>query len=130
MSLSKNLRRAATGATAFSMAAVASVALAGPANAGMTGCNNLVCIKIDGSGLRVNSVRASLTSNSRFFGHFHIYGGGLDQNTSTDSWGHPASYTLPVNRDLPNRSVVCVEGWSHVNGRLDLVGRACGEIRF
>ncbi|WP_409494344.1 hypothetical protein [Amycolatopsis sp. cmx-11-12] len=112
------------------MAAVASVALAGPAQAGMRSCDNLVCIGIDGSGVRVNSVTASLTSNSRFFGHFHIYGGGLEKNTQIDSWGHPASYKLAVNRNLPNRSVVCVEGWSHVSGRFDLVGRACGEIKF
>ncbi len=75
-------------------------------------------------------MRASLTYNSRFFGHFHIYGGGLDVNTKpARSWGYPDSYTLNVQRDLPNRSLVCVEGWSHVNGRFDLMGRACGEIK-
>ncbi|MDQ7809101.1 hypothetical protein Q5425_35700 [Amycolatopsis sp. A133] len=130
MSVRNTVGRVVTGLAAVGMAATASATLATPAYAGMSGCNNLVCIRIDGSGLNVKSVRASLTSNSRFYGHFHIYGGGLDRNTVTQSWGYPNSYTLPVNRNLPNGSVICVEGWSHVNGGVNSVGRACGQVSF
>ncbi|MFB9905235.1 hypothetical protein [Allokutzneria oryzae] len=111
-------------------AAAATATLVTPAQAGMRGCNDITCIAINGSGLTVESVTASLTWRSRFYGHFHIWGGGIDLNTRTDTWSHPNSYTLTVRRDLPNRSVVCVEGWEHYGGEMRSLGRPCGEIKF
>ncbi|MCF3106132.1 hypothetical protein IPZ58_31855 [Streptomyces roseoverticillatus] len=100
------------------------------AEAGSRGCNHRTCISVQGSGLHVDSVSASTTWNGDFTGHFHIWGGGLNANSATGYWGYHQQYTVHVGRDLPNRSVVCAEGWEHVNGRLESRGRACEEIRF
>ncbi|MFB9905234.1 hypothetical protein [Allokutzneria oryzae] len=111
----------------LAIAAGATAALVAPANAGMGGCNRDVCITILGNGLRVDSVTARLAHGVSFTGHFHIWGGGIDFTTHTQNWnGSNASYRLNVGRDLPNGSVVCVEGWS--GGRS--LGRPCGEIKF
>ncbi|GGP55544.1 hypothetical protein [Streptomyces melanogenes] len=107
------------------MAAGASTALAGAA-----GCNGRTCIAVDGSGLRVEQVSASTTWGGDFTGHFHIWGGGLDQNSATGFWGYHQKYTVRVGRDLPNRAVICAEGWEHTNGGYVSRGRACEEVRF
>lgn len=106
------------------------IAGAPPASAGAAGCNDRTCIKVEGRGLHVDSVSASTTWGGDFTGHFHIYGGGLNANSPTGYWGYHQKYTVRVGRDLPNRSVVCAEGWEHLNGRFQLRGRACEEIRF
>ncbi|MGF1430295.1 hypothetical protein [Kitasatospora sp. LaBMicrA B282] len=100
------------------------------ASAGAAGCNDRTCIAVDGSGLHVASVSASTTWDGDFTGHFHLYGGGLDANSPTAFWGYHQHYTLQVGRDLPNRSVVCAEGWEHTPGGYRLRGRACEEIKF
>ncbi|GAA4001249.1 hypothetical protein GCM10022247_22320 [Allokutzneria multivorans] len=127
--LFKNVfRRAAVSAVAVT-AAMSTLVV--PAQAGMSGCNDITCITINGSGLSVHSIRASLTWRSKIYGHFHIWGGGIDMNTHTATWTHPEGYTLRVGRDLPNRSVVCVQGWEHQSGGgTRSIGRACGEIKF
>ncbi|MGW7002705.1 hypothetical protein ACWGCW_07720 [Streptomyces sp. NPDC054933] len=73
---------------------------------------------------------ASTTWGGDLSGHFHIYGGGLNSTSPTGLWGYHQKYTVRVGRGLPNRSVVCAEGWEHVNGGYQLRGRACEEIRF
>ncbi|MFD9907188.1 hypothetical protein [Streptomyces sp. NPDC059063] len=98
--------------------------------AGARGCNGRTCIDVDGSGLRVETISASTTWNGDFTGHFHIWGGGIDQNSPTAFWGYHQKYTVPVHRDLPNGAVVCAEGWEHVNGGLASRGRACAEVHF
>ncbi|WP_212764153.1 hypothetical protein [Streptomyces sp. I05A-00742] len=109
---------------------LALVFTATPAEAGANGCNHRTCISVRGSGLHVDSVSASTTWNGDFTGHFHIWGGGLDRNSATGFWGYHQSFTVQVGRDLPNRSVVCAEGWEHINGRMESRGRACEEIHF
>lgn len=128
--MKNGLHRLATLTVAMLAATTIASTTAAPANAGMRGCNGLVCINIDGSGLRVNYVRASLTYNSKFYGKLHIYGGGLDSWSGLQHWSYGLTFTKSVYRDLPNRSWVCVEGWGYNgNVRSSLVGRACGEIR-
>ncbi|WP_223770694.1 hypothetical protein [Streptomyces huiliensis] len=100
------------------------------AEAGANGCNQRTCVSVEGSGLRVERVSASTTWNGDFTGHFHIWGGGLDANSPTAFWGYHQKFTVPVGRDLPNRSVVCAEGWEHTSSGLQSRGRACEEIRF
>ncbi|MCD9194754.1 hypothetical protein [Streptomyces albireticuli] len=100
------------------------------ASAGANGCNHRTCISVEGSGLRVETVSASTTWNGDFTGHFHIWGGGIDRNSPTQFWGYHQKFSVPVHRDLPNRAVLCAEGWEHVNGRLESRGRACEEVRF
>lgn len=100
------------------------------ASAGATGCNQRTCIDVEGSGLRVERISASTTWNGDFTGHFHVWGGGIDQNSPTQFWGYHQKYTIPVGRDLPNGAVLCAEGWEHVNGGLEPRGRACVEVHF
>ncbi|MBH1934386.1 hypothetical protein I5Q34_08795 [Streptomyces sp. AV19] len=100
------------------------------ADAGARGCNHRTCISVQGGGLRVDSVSASTTWNGDFTGHFHIWGGGLDTNSRKGFWGYHQQFTVRVGRDLPNRSVVCAEGWEHVDGGFQSRGRACEEIHL
>jgi len=100
------------------------------AQAGANGCNGRTCIGVEGSGLRVERISASTTWNGDFTGHFHIWGGGIDQNSATQFWGYHQRFTIPVGRDLPNGSVICAEGWEHTSGGLQSRGRACEEVRF
>ncbi|KAL1919251.1 uncharacterized protein VTP21DRAFT_1943 [Calcarisporiella thermophila] len=65
---------------------------------------------------KVETVSASTTWNGDFTGHFHIWGGGIDQNSATQFWGYHQKYTIPIHRDLPNGAVLCAEGWEHVGG--------------
>ncbi|NGO76784.1 hypothetical protein G6045_14070 [Streptomyces sp. YC504] len=119
--------RAGAAAVCFGMAASAGVS---PASAGATGCNERTCIDVEGSGLRVEQVSASTTWNGDFSGHFHVWGGGIDQNSPTQLWGYHQKFTVPVGRDLPNGSVICAEGWEHLDGRMESRGRACQEVHF
>ncbi|WP_211767602.1 hypothetical protein [Kutzneria sp. CA-103260] len=115
------------------MALAVAVLAAGGAPAafgGARGCNKRTCVEVDGSGLHVNYIAASTTWNGDFSGHFHIWGGGIDQNSGTGFWGYHQVYKVGVGRDLPNRAVVCAEGWEHAGGRLNSMGRACEEIKF
>ncbi|MFE0171874.1 hypothetical protein ACFWZ2_06120 [Streptomyces sp. NPDC059002] len=98
--------------------------------AGATGCNQRTCIDVEGSGLRVERIGASTTWNGDFTGHFHVWGGGIDQNSATQFWGYHQKYTIPVGRDLPNGSVLCAEGWEHTGGGMESRGRACVEVHF
>ncbi|WP_143591497.1 hypothetical protein [Thermoactinospora rubra] len=128
--IKNHLRKLMTLSLATLAATTIASATAAPANAGMRGCNGMICVNIDGSGLRVNTVRASLTWGSSFYGRLHIYGGGLDKWSAIDHWAHGEGLLQEVYRDLPNRAWVCAEGWRY-NGNVkgSLVGRACGEIR-
>ncbi|MGW1071232.1 hypothetical protein [Streptomyces sp. NPDC002537] len=119
-----------TGVGVAAATVAALVAGAPSAFAGAAGCNGRTCVAVDGSGLHVDSVSASTTWGGDFTGHFHIYGGGLDSNSPTGRWGYLQKYTMRVGRDLPNRSVICAEGWEHLSGHYELRGRACEEIRF
>ncbi|WTW99502.1 hypothetical protein OG216_41910 [Streptomycetaceae bacterium NBC_01309] len=111
--------------------AVALVTVGAPtAEAGARGCNSRTCISVVGSGLRVETISASTTWNGDFTGHFHIWGGGIDRNSATGFWGYHQQFTVPVHRDLPNRAVLCAEGWEHTGGGLQSRGRACAEVRF
>lgn len=112
--------------------AVAALAAAGApaASAGARGCNHRTCIDVDGSGLRVNYIGASTTWGGDFTGHFHVWGGGVDRNSPTALWGDRQPYRVDVDRDLPDRAVVCAEGWEHIGGHLESRGRACEEIRL
>ncbi|WP_152627051.1 hypothetical protein [Streptacidiphilus melanogenes] len=111
--------------------AVAGVTVAAPpAQAGARGCNDRTCIDVDGSGLHVDRITASTTWGGDFTGHFHVYGGGVSTNSTTGFWGYHQHFTVPVGRDLPNRSVLCAEGWEHSDSGYRLRGRACEEVRF
>lgn len=100
------------------------------AEAGARGCSERTCVDVAGSGPTVDRVSASTTWNGDFTGHFRIWGGGIDQNSATGYWGYRQKFSVPVGRDLPNGSVLCAEGWEHVDGRLESRGRACEEVHF
>jgi hypothetical protein len=119
------------------MAAAAAVACAvtalvpTAAFASASGCNQGTCIAVEGQGLRVESIDASVLANSGFYGHYRIYGGGLDVNSSTGNWDSAVSWTIYPRRDLPNGSVLCVEAWvKNSDGGHSLRGRPCVEVRF
>ncbi|MFI8932644.1 hypothetical protein ACIG3E_33900 [Streptomyces sp. NPDC053474] len=116
--------------TTFVCLGAAVTAAAPSAFAGASGCNQRTCIRVDGSGLRVETVQAATTWNGDFTGHFHIWGGGIDQNSATGFWGYHQKFTVPVHRDLPNGAVLCAEGWEHMGGRMESRGRACAEVHF
>jgi len=116
-------------AAAALVAAAATTTMAAPAFASAGGCNDRSCIEVDGSGLRVNSILARTTYGDRFYGHFHIYGGGIDINSVTQNWGF-SGFKIYPGRDLPNGSVLCVEGWEKTDSGHNLIGRPCVEVRF
>ncbi|MEU6350196.1 hypothetical protein ABZ896_12795 [Streptomyces sp. NPDC047072] len=124
---SKTFTRLALGAVC---ALAMTISGATAASAGANGCNDRTCISVDGSGLRVETIGASTTWGGDFTGHFHIWGGGIDTNSATQFWGYHQKFTVPVHRDLPNRAVLCAEGWEHTSGGLRSRGRACEEVRF
>jgi hypothetical protein len=113
--------------------AVAAVMLVAPttAHAGYRDCKGLICAEVRGSGVKVDWVRASLTYNSEFHGHFHIWGNGFEVNTKpARTWSHKRddSYTYDVGRELPAGTWVCVEGWGLNSGRYNSVGQRCAKI--
>ncbi|MDX3188363.1 hypothetical protein PV458_08145 [Streptomyces sp. MN03-5084-2B] len=114
---------------AAALVAAATTTMAAPAFASAGGCNDRSCIEVDGSGLRVNSILARTTYGDRFYGHFHIYGGGIDINSVTQSWGF-SGFKIYPGRDLPNGSVLCVEGWEKTDSGHNLIGRPCVEVHF
>jgi hypothetical protein len=112
------------------IAAAATTTVATPAFASAGGCNDRSCIEVDGSGLRVESILARTTHGDRFYGHFRIYGGGIDVNSTTGTWDF-SGFKIYPRRDLPNGSVLCVEGWvKNDNGGHSLIGRPCVEVHF
>ncbi|MBB6346217.1 hypothetical protein FHU36_002726 [Nonomuraea muscovyensis] len=88
-----------------------------------------MCNTTEGSGQWVESITASLTYNSRFYGHFQVYGTGFSWNSHTQSWGHPATWKRTIRRALPTGTLVCVAAWEHVNGRFVQRGNACNKIK-
>jgi hypothetical protein len=111
------------------IAAAATTTVATPALASAGGCNDRSCIEVDGSGLRVNWILARTTAGDSFYGHFRIYGGGIDVNSATQNWGF-SGFRISPQRDLPNGSVLCVEGWEQTGGGHNLIGRPCVEVHF
>jgi hypothetical protein len=116
-------------AAAALVAAAATTAVATPAFASAGGCNDRTCIEVDGSGLRVDMIQGHLKAGDSFYGHFHIYGGGIDVNSPTQTWGF-SGYSIYPGRDLPNGSVLCVEGWEQTGGGHAQRGRPCVEVQF
>ena len=116
-------------AAAALVAVAATTAAATPALASAAGCNARTCIEVDGSGLRVDRILARTTHGDSFYGHFRIYGGGIDVNSWTGNWNF-SGYSISPRRDLPNGSVLCVEGWEKTDSGHNLIGRPCVEVHF
>lgn len=106
----------------------AGLAAAGPAQAGAKSGHVLVCNTVEGTGLQVELVAASLTWNSRFYGHFQISGGGLNADSPTQSWGSPDHRHLNVGHNLPDQALVRVAGWEHIDGGHRQRGNARNKI--
>ncbi|KAI8865952.1 hypothetical protein GQ42DRAFT_165796 [Ramicandelaber brevisporus] len=98
------------------------------ANSG--GCVIRTCISVINSGFHVDTIDASVTPGGDFFGHFRIWGSGFDHNSSEQVWRAGQKYTLRVDRDVPNGSMVCAQGWEHSNGQFISRGKACEEVRL
>lgn len=114
-----------------SAAALATIATAAvPAQAGARSCHVLVCNTTEGSGQWVESITASLTYNSRFYGHFQIYGTGFSWNSSDQWWGYPDSWKKSIRLALPSGTLVCVAAWERSSsGGYVQRGNACNQIK-
>lgn len=100
---------------------------ASSASASAIGCNGAVCIEIQGKGTHVKSVRAYKRSYiPPYKGHYRIFWGNYGIN-GKDEWGPPELKIQP-NRDLPDGTKVCAEGWTYRKGHWDLTGRPCKTI--
>jgi len=119
-------------AAAAAVACAATALVPTAAFASASGCNEGTCIGVEGKSLRVESITADSLSGRGFYGHYHIYGGGIDFNTSTGNWEPGLGWTIYPRRDLPNGSVLCVEAWikNPADGGHSLRGRPCVEVRF
>lgn len=118
-------------AAAAAVACAATALVPTAAFASASGCNEGTCIGVEGKSLRVESITADSLSGRGFYGHYHIYGGGIDTNSSTGNWTPGLGWTIYPRRDLPNGSVLCVEAWvKNADGGHSLRGRPCVEVRF
>lgn len=125
----RRLPRAAACVTAVTAATALLVTAAPSASAGGRSCAGQACLTVEGTGLYVAKATATTTPDSEFFGHFRMYGGGLNGISSTQHWHEGSRYTLALGRTLPDHTKICVEGWEHVDKKVIPRGRTCVEIR-
>ncbi|GHG53811.1 hypothetical protein [Streptomyces griseocarneus] len=112
----------ATGVTALIVTATPS------ASAGGRSCSGQACLTVDGTGRYAARATATTPPGSQFFGHFRMYGGGLNGTSATQHWHEGSKYTLALGRNLPDHTKICVEGWEHLEEKRVARGRTCVDI--
>ncbi|MEV4432964.1 hypothetical protein [Streptomyces sp. NPDC049585] len=122
-------RRRVRSAPAVAGAALLLFLTAAPAGADASVCDGGTCVIVEGSGLYVAKISASPAPDGDFFGHFHLYGAGLNTTSAVRHWRHGQRYTLAPGRRLPAPDRICVEGVEHVEEKTLPHGRACATIR-
>ncbi|MER5784697.1 hypothetical protein ABT104_23690 [Streptomyces mobaraensis] len=115
------------------MAAVGTLALcaavAPPASAGGGDCVGQTCLQVERNGLYVARATVTPAPGAKFFGHYRLYGGGVDNTSAVQHWHEGLRYTVAWGRGVADRTKICAEGWEHVGGKLKPLGVKCVEIR-
>ncbi|MBB4893696.1 hypothetical protein FHS39_002727 [Streptomyces olivoverticillatus] len=99
-----------------------------PASAGGSTCSGQACILVEGSGLYVSRVTATPAQDAQFYGHFRMYGGGVNGDSAVQVWHKGSRYTLALGHGVPDHTKFCVEAWEHINDQKRQVGRTCVDI--
>ncbi|MFI9597905.1 hypothetical protein [Nonomuraea sp. NPDC052265] len=94
---------------------VSGLGLAAPAYAAEnSGCNGWACVKIVGSGGRVDQIQAHTNPWGgvlSFYGHFRLFGPDFAYNTSNRQNGTSLIHYRNIGRSYPNGSKFCVEAY-------------------
>ncbi|WP_107465877.1 hypothetical protein [Streptomyces sp. MA5143a] len=106
-------RTLAVSAGAFALATVVGVA---PASASASGCHSSACVRVEGSKLHVDWIKA-YSGDERFHGKFKIYAEKAHYvkwsplatyyNTST----HQTFYKVDIDKNWPDGTDVCVQAF-------------------
>ncbi|WP_378730815.1 hypothetical protein [Nocardia brasiliensis] len=69
-------------------------------------------------------------SGSEFYGHFRIFGPGINGQSKVQEWKEGSRYSVAVGHGVKNHTKICAEGWEHSASGEDkrAVGRACVDI--
>ncbi|MBG0831497.1 hypothetical protein HS041_27545 [Planomonospora sp. ID67723] len=78
-----------------------------------SGCNGWACVKIIGSGGRVDKIQAytNFWAVLSFYGHFRIWGPGFAYNTPDKSNPYSLIHSKDIGRNYANGSKFCVEAY-------------------
>jgi hypothetical protein len=100
------------------LAGGAGVAMAPPASADATGCDNYFCINVTGDGTYVGHLKAYTSWANAHTGHPELAGpNGFSKNGPEGSWGEGGtwtSYTVDLNKNMP-AGQYCARFWA-LNG--------------
>ncbi|MFI1968577.1 hypothetical protein BLA24_05840 [Streptomyces cinnamoneus] len=109
------------------LGAVALLPATGTADAAR--CGGATCVIVEGAGRYVAKVSVQPAQDGDFFGHFHLRGAGLDGDSALRHWRHGQFYTVALGRKVPQHTVICAEGWEHVEEKVQPHGRVCVDVR-
>lgn len=108
---------------------IAGLGLASPAHAAdNSGCNGYACVKIIGSGGRVDQIQAytNMWSVLSFYGHFRLWGPGFAYNTADRDNSHSLIHYRKIGRNFANGSQFCVEAYrKNADGTYSRMGLPC-----
>ncbi|MBZ4322603.1 hypothetical protein [Streptomyces huiliensis] len=99
------------------------------ASAGGSSCSGRTCLTVDGSGLYVARATVTPPAGAKFFGQYHLYGGGVDNTSALQHWHERLRYSVAWGRGVADHTKICAEGWEHVGGERKPLGKTCVEIR-
>ncbi|WET82981.1 hypothetical protein P3102_18100 [Amycolatopsis sp. QT-25] len=122
--------RAAVAMIGVVTALVVAAPAASASSSGITNeqyCNRQVCMEVNSKSGGYYSVRAAFRTNppmgATHWGHFHLWGPGLDKYTPSQE--RPA-YQWTEWFLARGVGTVCVEGWSRLYGEMKSIGLPCG----
>ncbi|MEV4443759.1 hypothetical protein AB0K09_33200, partial [Streptomyces sp. NPDC049577] len=117
-------------ATTAVLTAAVFLAMGPSAFAATAGCAGGTCLTVEGSGRYVARASASPASPADdFFGHYRLSGlGRKNTESAVRHWRHGQFFTVALGRDLPAGTVVCAEGFEHIDGQVKPHGKACVKI--
>ncbi|MFI7706067.1 hypothetical protein [Nonomuraea sp. NPDC049480] len=114
MAMKNRSRRIATSLATCLLVLAAGLGFAAPAYAAEnSGCNGWACVKITGSGGRVDQIQAyaNMWQVLSFYGHFRIFGPDFAYNTSDRTNPHTLVHYRNIGRNYANGRAFCVEAY-------------------
>ncbi|MGK5636728.1 hypothetical protein ACSNOK_00140 [Streptomyces sp. URMC 126] len=100
-----------------------------PASAGGGSCAGQTCLAVEGAGLYVARATVTPPPGAAFYGHYRLYGGGVDNTSALQHWHQGLRYTVAWGRGVAEHTKICAEGWEHVGAKQRSLGKTCVEIR-
>ncbi|MFI9206429.1 hypothetical protein [Streptomyces sp. NPDC053048] len=94
-------------------------------------CSGQTCLEVEGSGLYVAKVTASVPADAAFYGFIQLDIAGRKLPSAVRHWHEGSKYTVALGRKVPDGTKICAEGWEKLedNPQPRFHGRVCKVIK-